>query len=137
MNSQDDTPSIPNDGTTLTDVLEAYSSAGFTGSFSAIVGTAVECHECGTVSAAATVEMTSLRRLEGASDPDDMLAVVAIACPTCSSKGTLILGFGPNAAAEEGDALRALQDLRDNGSLPRNSAPGEAVGDVSSESAHR
>ena len=86
-----------------------------------------------SISAPNTVEMASLRRLEGASDPDDMFAVVAITCPACSSKGTLILGFGPTAPAEDGDVLAALNDARHAGDLPANSAPGEAHGDVPSE----
>jgi len=130
MSQESDTPRVPDDCTTLTDVLEAYSSAGFTSSFSATEGAALECHECGAISPANTVAMSSLRRLEGASDPDDMVAVVAVTCPKCSSKGTLILGFGPAAPAEDGDVLKDLQDLRDEGSLPGNSAPGEAIGDA-------
>lgn len=134
MSSDAGTSSNPNDGTTLTEVLEAYAAAEFTGSFSAADGAALECHECGSVSKASTVEMTSLRRLEGASDPDDMFSVVAVTCPTCSSKGTLILGFGPSAPPEDADVLVALQDLRNQGDLPGNSAPGEAVGDASNAS---
>lgn len=120
----------PSDGTTLTEVLEGYATAGFTGSFSVTQDSELQCHECETVSAPAAVAMASLRRLEGASDPDDMFAVVAITCPACSTKGTLILGFGPTAPAEDSDVLRALQDERKEGDLPANSAPGEAHGDV-------
>ena len=123
--------SAPSDNTTLTEVLEGYANAGFTGSFSAMEGATIECHECMQVSAASDVSMTSLRRLEGASDPDDMFAVVAIECPKCSRQGTLILGFGPNAPAEDGDVLKALRDQRADSGLPGNSAPGEAHGDDS------
>lgn len=137
MSAEIDTSTSPNDGTTLTQVLEAYAAAGFTGSFSAADGAALECHDCGAVSNADTVEMTSLRRLEGASDPDDAFSVVAITCPNCSSNGTLILGFGPTAPPEDGDVLKALQDLRNEGELPGNSAPGEAVGDVANTPTHR
>ncbi|MEO6125274.1 MAG: hypothetical protein ABIR32_16340 [Ilumatobacteraceae bacterium] len=134
MNANTETPSSePSDGTTLTEVLAAYATAGFTGSFSVTEDSTLQCHECEAVSEPATVEMASLRRLEGASDPDDMFAVVAITCPACSSTGTLILGFGPTAPAEDGDVLRALQDLRGEGDLPSNSAPGEAHGDVPSD----
>ena len=49
--------------------------------------------------------MREIRRLEGASDPDDMLAVVALECPVCSMKGTIVLHFGPEASAEELDVL--------------------------------
>jgi len=123
----------PSDGTTLTEVLEAYATAGFTGSFSVTEDSQLQCHECEKISAPAEVRMASLRRLEGASDPDDMFAVVAITCPVCASTGTLILGFGPTAPPEDGDVLRALQDVRSEGDLPANSAPGEARGDVVSD----
>ena len=126
----DNTSAEPSDGTTLTEVLEAYANAGFVGSFSVTEDSQLQCHECEAISSPTEIEMASLRRLEGASDPDDMFAVVAITCSACSSKGTLILGFGPTAPAEDGDVLRSLQDVRHEGDLPSNSAPGEAHGDV-------
>jgi hypothetical protein len=49
-----------------------------------------------------------LYRLEGASDPDDMVAVAALRCPSCGTRGTLVLKFGPEASAEEADVLRCL-----------------------------
>jgi hypothetical protein len=122
-------PHIPADGTTLTAVLEAYATAGFVGSFTVTEDSRLQCHECEVVSAAADVEMASMQRLEGASDPDDMSAIIAITCPACSSQGTLILGFGPTAPAEDGDVLAALRDRRSSSELPNNSAPGEARGD--------
>ena len=43
------------------------------------------------------------------------------------------LGFGPTAPAEDGEVLKALQDLRSGDTLPGNSPPpGEAVGDSGS-----
>ncbi|MCU1500992.1 MAG: hypothetical protein JWM12_346 [Ilumatobacteraceae bacterium] len=117
------------ESSTLTELLAAYADAGFDGSFSAYEGAQLECHECGARFAASEVEMASLRRLEGASDPADMVAVVALTCPRCSAKGTAVLGFGPAAAPEDGDVLGALRDRRGNDELPGNSAPGEATGD--------
>ena len=52
----------------------------------------------------------SLCRLEGASDPDDMAAVVALTCPNCQAKVVLVLKYGPDATAEEADVLLALPD---------------------------
>jgi len=68
----------PSDETTLTDVLEAYAQGGFVSSFVVTDSAQLECIECGTVSEPESVSMSSLRRLEGASDPDDMVAVVAL-----------------------------------------------------------
>jgi hypothetical protein len=69
--------------------------------------------------------MHSLRRLEGASDPDDMLAVVALECGVCGVSGTMVLGYGPAASDIDGDVLRALQDRREEGDLPGHSPPSE------------
>ena len=117
------------EGTTLTDVLAAYTDGGFDGSFSAHEGTQLECHQCGARVPVSDVKMSSLRRLEGASDPADMVAVVALTCPRCGAQGTAVLGFGPAASPEDGDVLGALRDHRSDDALPGNSAPGEAHGD--------
>ena len=125
-------PRVPGDeGTTLTEVLAAYSDAGFAGSFSVTDDARLVCDACQQQSSPAAVQMTSMRRLEGASDPDDMLAIVAITCPRCGAQGTTTLGFGPASTPEHGDVLRELRDHRGTEELPRNSAPGETVGDES------
>lgn len=132
-----DAQTRPHDGgATLTEVLAGYADGGFTGSFSAIEGSAVECHQCNARSDAASIIMSSLRRLEGASDPADMMAVVALECPACHAQGTLVLGFGPAASAEDSDVLLVLRDHRADDQLPGNSAPGEASGDDSPEASH-
>src|SRR6187455_907241 len=116
--------------TPLTEVLSGYAEAGFTSSFTALEGATVECHECNSKTHASRIRMSSLRRLEGASDPDDMMAVVAIQCPSCDTKGTLVLGFGPAASVEDSEVLHCLQDFRSDDTVPGNSAPGEATGDA-------
>lgn len=113
----------------MTDVLAAYADGGFDSSFTVEPEAQLLCHTCEQTFPAAEAPMSSLRRLEGASDPDDMLAVVAITCPHCGAQGTVVLGFGPAASPEDGDALAAFRDDRGGGSLPANSAPGEAHGD--------
>ena len=119
----------PTGSTTLSAVLDAYTSAGFAGSFTVAEGGRLECHACNETVDAASVSMSSLRRMEGASDPDDMLAVAAITCPACAQQGTVVLGYGPNGTAEDGDVLKALRDDRPDDQLPGNSAPGETRGD--------
>jgi hypothetical protein len=115
---------------TLTELLAAYAGGGFDGSFSAVEGALLECHACCERFPATQGEMSSLRRLEGASDPADMVAVVALACPMCSVKGTAVLGFGAAASAEDSDVLGALRDQRGDDAAPGNSAPGEVAGDT-------
>jgi len=125
-----DQPSVPEDeGSTLMEVLAAYGDAGFTGSFSVTDDAQLQCDSCQAVSAPADVRMDSMRRLEGASDPADMLAVVALTCPSCGAQGTTSLGFGPAASAEDSDVFGALRDRRADDGMPGHSAPGEMVAD--------
>jgi len=53
---------------------------------------------------------TRLERLEGDSDPSEMLAVCAVECPKCGSKGTLVLTFGPESTREDDDDVMELLD---------------------------
>ena len=118
-------PAPPSDHTTLTEVLDGYAEAGFTSSFAAHEGGVVRCDACGTDLDPRRLDMRSLRRLEGASDPDDMLAVVAVQCDLCGASGTMVLGYGPAASDVDGDVLRALQDRREDGDLPAHAPPSE------------
>lgn len=120
------------EGTTLTEVINAYRDAGFAGSFTVTSDAMLECNTCHQVAWPSDVAMSSLRRLEGASDPDDMLAVVALTCPHCGARGTTTLGFGPAASPQDSDVIAALRDQRDDDQLPANSAPGETTGDTTS-----
>lgn len=122
------------DESTITEVLEGYAQGGFSSSFDVTDSSTLKCHECGAESSPSEVSMSSLRRLEGASDPDDMIAVVAITCPACGVRGTVVLGFGPSAAPEESDVLQGLRDERSDAEAPGNSAHGETTGDDSPSS---
>lgn len=114
---------------TITEVLEGYARGGFDSSFVVTDDADLECVECGTVSASNTVRMSSLRRLEGESDPSDMMAVVALTCPACAARGTIVLGFGPMATPQDSDVLQGLRDHRHDSEAPGNSAHGETAGD--------
>ena len=46
--------------------------------------------------------------MEGASDPADMLAVMAAACPTCGDRSVLVVHYGPTAGPADADVLAAL-----------------------------
>jgi hypothetical protein len=63
--------------------------------------------------------------LEGASDPDDMMTVIAARCPHCGVAGTLVLGYGPNASPEHVAVSRALGDGITRGLDP--DAPGASL----------
>jgi hypothetical protein len=101
------------DGTTVSAIVAGYARDGFTGSFAAVAEGRLTCLTCEESSPASSVAMSALRRMEGESDPDDMVAVVALACPSCGARGTAVLGFGPAATAEDSDVLRDLRDERD------------------------
>jgi hypothetical protein len=95
---------------TLREVLSRCESRGFTGQFGSRDGGAVRCFACGRDFGPRDAELETLHRLEGASDPADMLAVLPLACPHCGGRGTLVLNFGPEASLEDSDVLAALPD---------------------------
>lgn len=128
MNDMNQDPGAA-EAATVTGVLDAYGEGGFVGQFSVVEGARLECHSCGQQVEASAVEMSSLRRLEGASDPADMVAIVALTCPKCRARGTVVLGFGPAGSPEDGDVLGVLRDHRGDEHAPGNSSPGEVVGD--------
>lgn len=134
-NSSEDAAST--ESATVTSVLAGYADLGFTSQFSAIEGARLECHTCGQQMPAADVRMSSLRRLEGASDPADMVAIVALSCANCGAKGTAVLGYGPAAEPEHSDVLHVLRDHRGDDLAPGNSSPGEVVGDDAVGAAER
>lgn len=120
----------PSDNTTLVEVIEGYRTSGFDSDFSTLEGAQIRCDSCGTETDAAQFVIESLRRLEGASDPDDMLAVIATECPVCDAHGTLVLGYGPMASGADLDVSTAMQDGReatanDAGTLLPDASPSD------------
>ena len=117
----------PSDPTTLVEVIEGYRKEGFDSDFSALDGALIRCEACAAESDATEFVIRSLRRLEGASDPDDNLAVVATQCPNCQAEGTLILGYGPMASGADTDVATSMKDERPTGPEgdgPQVSTPG-------------
>jgi hypothetical protein len=99
------------DASTLSSVLAAAERDGFAGDFVVRSGArdaAIQCDACGTSSPAGSFERSWRWRLEGASDPDDMLDVSALHCPVCGAGGTLVTPFGSQMSAEEADVSTAL-----------------------------
>lgn len=122
----DEVAHAPSDETTLTAVLSSYETAGFDAQLAATDDGQVHCYSCGVSADPAQVELHSLRRLEGASDPSDMLAVAAVICPACDVRGVLVLSFGPDSTRGEADVLVALEDRRADDILPAAQTPAEA-----------
>lgn len=114
-------PGAPSDGATLTEMINSLAEEGFVHQFSPVEGAAVECSQCATTVGADALDVTSIRRLEGASDPDDMMSLIAARCPNCDALGTLLLGYGVNASVDDADISRALNvsdETRDTAITP-------------------
>src|SRR5258706_8213985 len=93
-------------------LLEEFRSEGFTFDFHSRPGGIVECGKCHAQHRADTIELHRLERLEGDSDPSEMLAVCAVACPTCDIRGTLVLTFGPESTREDDEVMELLDHVR-------------------------
>ncbi|WP_426571499.1 hypothetical protein [Aquihabitans sp. McL0605] len=100
----------PPDDSSMRGILLNLAAEGFGSQF--VPGPAagvLRCTACGSVSAGREFRIQRERRLEGASDPDDTILVVAAACPVCRTGGTVVLGYGPNASADDADLIVALE----------------------------
>lgn len=96
----------------LAEALRRYEAHGFRAQFAARPGGNVRCHACHRDSPARWVPLLALHRLEGDSDPEDEVAVAAVACPACGARGILALAFGPAASVEDKLAFSLLDDQR-------------------------
>ncbi len=114
---------VPNDNTSMLEVLRDYEAAGYAGQFSVVDDALVLCHTCRNRSEPGELAVVSMRRLEGASDPADMMILAVVTCPICATGGVLTLNYGPEASAEQAEVQAALNDRRGSGSLPANRAP--------------
>jgi hypothetical protein len=106
---------VPSDNDSLTGVLRDLASDGFGASYrparERVEGrAAVVCGACGRSTPAADLEVVAERRMEGASEPDEMLLAVAAPCPACGAGGVIVLGYGPNASVEDSDIVVALHE---------------------------
>jgi peroxiredoxin len=120
-------PGAPGDNTTMTDVVHLYDQAGFTSSWEITATAQLRCGTCEREMSPSAVSMHSFRRVEGASDPDDMAAVLALTCPLCSAHGTLVIMYGPQMSAEESDVLGALRDQRADDVVAPHAVPDETA----------
>ena len=102
------------DASSLGEILSALEAEGYTGQAAARPGGWVLCLTCHEESPAADLAVDGLRRTEGASDPDDMLAVAAVTCPVCGTRATLVLTYGPESDEDHAAVLAALHDGRPN-----------------------
>ena len=114
-------PANPTD-TPLGQVVDQY-DRGDDGSFRTVPGARIECLTCRRDFPAEEVDADRLARLEGVSDPADMVMVVTVSCPNCGACGSLVLPYGPDASAEDADAVRAMHRRPGEGSGASGGAP--------------
>ena len=106
---------------TLLSVLAEAAEAGFRDQIMVTDDGGLRCTKCDTTVGAADFDVEGFQRLEGASDPADMLIVIWGRCAGCDRGGVAIIGYGPNAGPADAEVLDAL-DLEvppeDAGSAP-------------------
>jgi hypothetical protein len=102
---------VPSDNTTLVGVLQALEQQGFGSQLIPGPDATIRCGACDETLAASEFAVEAVRRLEGASDPDDMMTVIGARCPRCGGAGTLVLGYGPNASEDDAAISAAFDGL--------------------------
>lgn len=107
--SQDGVTDAPSDNDTVTGVLDSLRADGFEADLRPADDQGnVVCDACGEVSPAAELTDIEQRRLEGASDPGDMVLAIGARCPACQALGAMVLGYGPQAGAEDAGVVAEL-----------------------------
>ena len=101
-------PGVPAHGATLGEILRTLEAAGFKGQMAARPDGMILCLTCRQERPAREFQLGAMRRTEGASDPADMLAVVGLTCPNCSTQGTAVLGYGPEADPVDAEVVVRL-----------------------------
>src|SRR4051794_23619532 len=76
--------------TSLSAVLGQLERAGWEGQVMPLEGGDIRCLTCRNEFPAAGADADEMRRLEGASDPADMMIVVPLTCPSCSTRAVLV-----------------------------------------------
>lgn len=95
----------------VTDALAQLAAAGYPSDFFGRQGR-VHCRACTGVHGAEQAQVDHIYRYEGPSDPDEEAIVLALSCPVCGHKGTLVSGYGPATDPDDVDLIVALTDDR-------------------------
>jgi hypothetical protein len=99
----------PSDNTSLVAVLAGLRQAGYEADLDVADDGRLCCRACDHRAVPDEVRLDELRRLEGASDPADMMAVLAVRCPSCGARGTAVVRYGPEAEPGHAELLRHLE----------------------------
>jgi len=103
---------VPTGASTLIELLDELRAAGFEHDMFVTADALVRCGSCHHDTLPSELDLLAIRRLEGASDPSDMAAVLALACTVCGRRGTAIVRFGPEAGPQDAEVLLAVEDHR-------------------------
>jgi len=121
-------PELSDGDSPLVEVLDNLDHDGFEGQFRAIDGGEIKCLTCRRIFPAEMTNADHVTRLEGESDPADMVMVVPVRCPACRARGSLVLGYGPDSSSEDSDVLVALDRSPGEGGADGPPTPGVEPG---------
>ena len=105
----------PTGASTLLEAIDSLKAKGFDGDLFVTEEGMVRCGACHQDTPAAELDVQHLLRLEGASDPADEAAVLAIVCQRCGAKGSAVLRYGPEAGPGDAEVLQVVEDHRGSG----------------------
>lgn len=95
----------------VTDALAQLVEAGYRSDFSGRDGQ-VHCGRCHDDHGPELAQVDHVYRYEGPSDPDEEAIVLALSCPVCGARGTLVSGYGPSTDPDAIELIVALGDDR-------------------------
>lgn len=92
----------------LRDVLNVARRHGIDTDMSPTPDGMIRCGRCDSINRPDDVTRDWIHRLEGTTDPDELLSASAVRCPQCGGAGVLVLPFGPLADEVEARIARSL-----------------------------
>ena len=107
-------PGVPTDRT-LVELLADLRAEGYERDVTVHEDGQLCCRGCDHCVAPEDMELLTLRRVEGASDPGDEAAVLGLRCAGCNELGVAVVRYGPEAGPGDVAVLRAVADRRVDG----------------------
>jgi DNA-binding transcriptional MerR regulator len=111
---EDNTAAIDADGrdvseaattaSTVTEAVAQLEAAGYHDRME-LGDSQLTCDVCGAVHSPDVIVVDRVLRFEGPSDPADEAMVLALRCPECDARSTLVSAFGPDADPRLADAF--------------------------------
>lgn len=95
----------------VTEALAKLAAEGYEVDFSGRDGK-VHCSRCSSDHGPEAGQVDHVYRYEGPTDPDEEAIVLALRCPVCGAKGTLVSGYGPSTDPDDIELIVALGDDR-------------------------